>query len=96
MSYKDLEIKPCLHCGGEGKLKGRKKHRVICTKCGAQGAEKPLVSQAVAAWNMENIVVCRDCKNYEKSLHVCEESGEMISQLFDDEYCENAERKENI
>ena len=48
---KIMTINPCLHCGGKGVLKGRKKRRVVCTKCGAQGAEKPLASEAVASWN---------------------------------------------
>ena len=48
------EINRCLHCGGVAKLKGRKKMRVVCTVCGAQGPIKPFVSQAVDAWNMSN------------------------------------------
>ena len=48
---KIMTINPCLHCGGEGIIKGRKKRRVVCKKCGAQGAEKPLASEAVASWN---------------------------------------------
>ena len=51
MYEKIMTINPCLHCGGEGVLKGRKKRKVVCTKCGAQGAEKPLASEAVASWN---------------------------------------------
>ena len=48
---KIMTINPCLHCGGKGVLKGRKKRKVVCTNCGAQGAEKPLASEAVASWN---------------------------------------------
>lgn len=48
------QIEKCLHCGGEGVLKGRKKMKVICTSCGAQGPVKPLASQAVEAWNRCN------------------------------------------
>ena len=44
------EIEKC-GCGGEGVLKGRKKHKVVCKKCGAQGPVKPFASQAVDAWN---------------------------------------------
>lgn len=47
----ELKIEKCFHCGGEGKLKGRKHHRVVCTECGAQGPVKKTPSQAVAAWN---------------------------------------------
>ena len=47
----DAQIEKCRHCGGEGILKGRKKHKVICKSCGAQGPEKPLPSQAIEAWN---------------------------------------------
>lgn len=44
----------CPHCGGEGKIKGRKRFRVICKNCGAQGPIKPTSSQAVKAWNRSN------------------------------------------
>ena len=47
-------------CGGEGVLKGRKKYKVVCQKCGAQGPVKPLPSQAIAAWNLSNKKVKRD------------------------------------
>jgi len=46
----DVQIEKC-GCGGEGILKGRKKHKVVCTKCGAQGPVKPLTSHAIYAWN---------------------------------------------
>ena len=52
MYEKIMTINPCPHCGGKGVLKGRKKRKVVCTKCGAQGAEKPLASEAVASWNI--------------------------------------------
>lgn len=52
VGVKEKEIKRCRHCGGEGKLKGRKKLRVICQSCGAQGPVKPLASQAIEAWNL--------------------------------------------
>lgn len=51
MYEKIMTIIPCPHCGGKGVLKGRKKRKVVCTQCGAQGAEKPLASEAVASWN---------------------------------------------
>ena len=38
-------------CGGEGVLKGRKKHKVVCKKCGAQGPVMSLPSKAIQAWN---------------------------------------------
>ena len=47
---REQKIEKC-GCGGEGILKGRKKHKVVCTKCGAQGPVKPFASQAIAAWN---------------------------------------------
>lgn len=46
----EKEIEKC-GCGGEVTLKGRKHHRVVCKKCGAQGPVKPMASQAIAAWN---------------------------------------------
>lgn len=46
----EVQIAKC-GCGGEGVLKGRKKHKVVCQKCGAQGPVKPFASQAVEAWN---------------------------------------------
>ena len=48
------QIEKCLHCGGEGKLKGRKKLKVICTCCGASGPIKPVASQAIKTWNRSN------------------------------------------
>lgn len=47
----EMKIEKCRHCGGEGILKGRKKLKVVCRKCGAQGPVKPLASQAIEAWN---------------------------------------------
>jgi len=44
------EVKKC-GCGGEGILKGRKHHKVVCNKCGAQGPVEKLPSKAVAGWN---------------------------------------------
>ncbi len=43
---------------------GRKKIRVVCTKCGASGSEKPMRSEAIESWNRENLICCRDCVNY--------------------------------
>lgn len=50
MKYFPHRIEKC-GCGGEGILKGRKHHKVVCNKCGAQGPVKPFTSQAIASWN---------------------------------------------
>ena len=47
----EFQIVKC-GCGGEGILKGRKKHKVVCKKCGAQGPVKSFASQAIIAWNL--------------------------------------------
>lgn len=46
----EKEIEKC-GCGGEAVLKGRKKYKMVCKSCGAQGPVKPLPSQAIVAWN---------------------------------------------
>ena len=86
-------IKPCLHCGGRGKLKGRKKHKVVCTKCGAHGAEKPLASQAVDAWNREKLVRCNDCDYFDETFFLCLKHNEN-SVHYEDDYCSRGKRKE--
>lgn len=65
-------INPCKHCGGTPVLVGRKKIRVVCTKCGASGAEKPLRSEAIENWNRENIIRCKDCVNYHPNEGWCD------------------------
>ena len=91
----NMIINPCLHCGGKGKIKGRKKHKVVCTKCGAQGAEKPLASQAVASWNRENIIRCIDCQNYDEAFFSCKVQQSCMEFYDIDDYCSKAIRKEN-
>ena len=46
----EIQIEKC-GCGGEGILKGRKKRKVVCSKCGAQGPAKALASNSIYAWN---------------------------------------------
>ena len=91
-----MTIKPCPHCGGKGKLKGRKKRKVVCTKCGAQGAEKPLASQAVASWNQENLIRCKDCRYYDAAFSLCQEHKSDAFEHCEHDYCSKAVRKENI
>ena len=93
MTYDNMIINHCPHCGGKGKIKGRKKHKVVCTKCGAQGAEKPLASQAVASWNQENIIKCKDCRHYDEEFFLCRRHQD-VSAYYEDDYCSKAIRKD--
>ena len=94
MVYNNLAICHCPHCGGEGKIKGRKKQRVVCTKCGAQGAEKPLASQAVASWNQESMVRCKDCIYYDGAFFLCLNQNLGRMACYDYDYCSRAVRKD--
>ena len=94
MQYNNLDINHCLQCGGKGVIKGRKKHKVVCTKCGAQGAEKPLASQAVASWNQENTIRCKNCRFYDEAFFLCTKQNLGMSACYEDDFCSRAESKE--
>ena len=68
----ETSISVCKHCGGEPTVVGRKKIKVVCSKCGASGAEKPLRSQAIENWNNENLVRCRNCESYHEDVGWCD------------------------
>ena len=94
MEFNKIPINPCLHCGGKGIIKGRKKIMVVCSKCGAQGPEKALSSQAIASWNKENIVRCKDCRNYNSAFFSCQVHHTCMTFYDTDDYCSKAIRKE--
>lgn len=93
-------IKLCKHCGGTPVLVGRKKIRIVCTKCGASGAEKPLRSEAIENWNRENIICCKDCANFHPNEKCCdihstlEPSQSSERTVFEpDDFCSKAKAK---
>lgn len=95
MEYNKIPINPCLHCGGKGKIKGRKKLMVVCSVCGAQGPEQPLRSQAIASWNRDNIVRCKDCRFYDSAFFSCQVHHSKVSFYDSEDYCSKGIRKEN-
>ena len=95
MEYNKIPINPCLHCGGKGIIKGRKKMQVVCSNCGAQGPDQPLRSQAIAAWNRDNLIRCHACKFYNETLRLCEIQKSKFMCYEPDDYCSKSIRKEN-
>ena len=102
-------IRPCKHCGGVPAVVGRKKVKVVCTKCGASGAEKPLRSEAIQNWNSETITRCINCRYYHPKEKWCDiysffedENGNPVDDtnstrylaFSPDDYCSNAKKNE--
>ena len=82
----------CPHCGGLAELKGRKKRRVECTKCGASGPVSSLASVAIDGWNAACKILCKDCSYFDEDEEKCDYwSSEDYVSRFD--YCSKAERK---
>ena len=46
-----MKLNKCPFCGNDAKIIGRKKIKVVCTKCGAQSPPFDFKSEAEEYWN---------------------------------------------